>query len=234
MESIEGTEVAVDPAAEPASVRPGDTLPDSAGRARRAVHAAVGAELPRDFFWFAASAGAATAGLVTFGVISFHLTTAGLLPVAAVPVVYAGGMAVAAVAALVSGFAYDRWGGRVLYALPLLVAVVPALAFSRTVALAVTGVLLWGAAVGVQDSTVKALVADLVPSGRRATAYGVFAAVQGSAALLGGGAAGYLYSRSIPLLVVVVGATQLAAMILLVLTLRRPSADRSAAVPGPT
>lgn len=206
------------------AVRPGEAVPDSTGRARRAFDVVVGAQLPRDFFWFAASAGAATAGLVTFGVISFHLTTAGLLPVAVVPVVYAAAMAVAAVAALVSGFAYDRWGGRVLYALPLLVSVVPALAFSRTVALAVTGVLLWGAAVGLQDSTVKALVADLVPSARRATAYGVFAAVQGSAALLGGGVAGYLYSRSIPLLVAVVAATQVAAMVLLVLTLRRSQA----------
>lgn len=192
-------------------------------RARRAVRAAAGVGLPRDFFWFAASAGAATAGLVTFGVISFHLTTAGLLPVAVVPLVYAGGMAAAAVAALVSGFSYDRWGGRVLYGLPVLVAAVPALAFSRTVALSVTGVLLWGAAVGLQDSTVKALVADLVPGGRRATAYGVFAAVQGSAALLGGGVAGFLYSRSVPLLVAVVVALQIAALALLARALRTGS-----------
>jgi hypothetical protein len=41
-----------------------------------------------------------------------------------------------------------------------------ALAFSDTLALAVAGVLLWGAAVGVQDSTVEAVVADLVPPDR--------------------------------------------------------------------
>jgi hypothetical protein len=38
--------------------------------------------------------------------------------------------------------------------------------------------LLWGAAVGVLDSSVKALAADLVPAPRRATADGLFAAVQ--------------------------------------------------------
>lgn len=42
------------------------------------------------------------------------------------------------------------------------------------------------AAVGVQDSTVNALVADLVPPDRRATASGIFVGVQGAGALLGG------------------------------------------------
>jgi MFS family permease len=197
------------------------------GWTRRSVRAVVGAQLPRDFFWFAASSGAATAGLVTFGVISYHLTTDNVLPLAAVPLVYAAGMAAAALAALITGFAYDRLGGRVLFALPAMIAGVPALAFSRTVALAVTGVLLWGAAFGLQDSTVKALVADLVPASHRATAYGVFAAVQGAAAIIGGGAAGALYSRSVPLLVTVVATTQLAAVALLVITLR-PRAPRLA------
>jgi MFS family permease len=74
----------------------------------------------------------------------------------------------------------------VLLALPLLVAAVPSLAFGSSLPTVASGVLLWGAAVGVQDSTVKALVADLVPRHRRATAYGVFAAVQGAGALAGG------------------------------------------------
>ena len=80
---------------------------------------------------------------------------------------------------------------------------------------------LWGAANGIQDSTVKALVADLVPAARRATAYGVFAAVQGSAAVAGGAMAGALYSRSLPALIAAVSVTQLVALVLLVVTVRR-------------
>jgi len=68
---------------------------------------------------------------------------------------------------------------------------------------------------------VKALVADLVPAARRATAYGVFAAVQGSAAVAGGAMAGALYSRSLPALIAAVSVTQLVALVLLVVTLRR-------------
>jgi MFS family permease len=80
-------------------------------------------------------------------------------------------------------------------------------------------VVLWGAAFGVQDSTVKALVADLVPRGRRATAYGWFAAVQGVGALLGGVAAGALYQQSVTALVVGVVSVQLVALAVLLVAL---------------
>ncbi|GAA2718469.1 hypothetical protein GCM10010429_43100 [Micromonospora olivasterospora] len=179
----------------------------------------LGIDLPRRFFWFAGSAAASTAGLVTFGLISYHASQTGLIAVAAVPILYAGAMAAAAVTALASGHLYDRWGAGVLYALPALAAAVPALALSHSGISIIAGTVLWGAAVGVQDSTVKALVADLVPPNRRATAYGVFAAVQGVAALAGGGFAGALYSQSLPLLVTVLGAAQILAVVLLTATL---------------
>ena len=79
----------------------------------------------------------------------------------------------------------------------------------------------WGAAAnGLRATTVKAVVADLVPSARRATAYGVFAAIQGVAAVSGGALAGWLYQTSLPALVGVVAATQLAMALLLIFTLR--------------
>jgi MFS family permease len=135
-------------------------------------------------------------------------------------------MAAAALAALATGWLYDRWNAKVLIVLPFLVAAVPALAFSNAVLVVLVGVLVWGAAGGLQDSTVKALVAELVPAERRATGYGLFAAVQGGAAVVGGVTAGALYSRSVPALVAVVALSQLAALILLVWTLatRRPAA----------
>jgi len=183
--------------------------------------------LSRQFYLFAAAAGAATAGLVTFGLISYHASRLGVIPLAAIPVLYAAAMAAAAVAALVSGWLFDRWHAKVLYALPPLGAAVPALAFAGSPALIVAGALLWGAAGGVQDSTVKALVADLVPAPRRATAYGVFAAVQGAAALGGGLLAGALYERSRTALIVVVALLQLLAMALLAATLARRSREMS-------
>ncbi|SOD94435.1 Major Facilitator Superfamily protein [Blastococcus haudaquaticus] len=180
----------------------------------------AGRDLPRAFWLFAASAALTTAGLVTFGVISFHLVTDDVFPTAAVPVVYAAAMAAAGLTALALGWVHDRWGGRELLVLPVMVTVVPVLAFTESWAVALLGVLVWGAATGLQDSTVKALVARLVPAGRRATGYGMFAAVQGAAAVVGGALAGWLSAVSVPALVAVVAVLQLAALVLLFRTLR--------------
>lgn len=175
--------------------------------------------LPRTFYLFAAAAGATTIGLVGFGVISFHLTDAGMVSLAVVPLIFAGAMGAAALSALVSGYVYDKRGASVLLVLPLLVALIPGMALSEQLGAVLAGVLIWGVAVGIQDSTVKALVADLVPSGRRGTAYGIFAAFQGAAALAGGALAGALYSQP-PVLVAIVAVLQAAAVILLVVTIR--------------
>jgi MFS family permease len=182
------------------------------GPVRDAVAPAPAVPMPRRFWWFALAAGLCTAGLVTYGLIGYHLVRDHLTGTAAVPLLYAAAMAAAAVAALVTGFAYDRSGPWILLLLPFLVAAVPLLAFGAGLAAVVPGILLWGAATGVQDSTVKALVADLVPRHRRATAYGLFAAVQGAGALAGGVAAGALYQHSRTALIVAVALSQAVAL----------------------
>ena len=197
---------------------PGDTLTASSRPRHR---------LPGEFWTFAAAAGATTAGLVTFAVIGYHLVDDQVTSAALVPVVYAVAMAAAGIAALVTGFLFDRIHARVLLVLPLLVASVPVFAFADALPLVMVGVVAWGAAGGLQDSTVKALVAVLVPAPRRGTAYGVFAAVQGGAAVLGGVIAGALYDRSIPALIAYVAATQLIALVLLVRAARSARSCRS-------
>ncbi len=182
---------------------------------------AVGAGLSGDFFRYAVAASLTTGALVTFGIIGYHLTVEGIVPVAAIPLLYAAAMAVEAVAALLVGWVYDRTGTRILLVVPLLVALVPALALASSFAYVLVGVLAWGVAQGVQDSTIKAVVADLVEAPRRATAYGVFAGIQGALAVVGGVGAGWLYERSLVALVVAVALTQLVALVLLVLTFRR-------------
>jgi hypothetical protein len=104
--------------------------------------------------------------------------------------------------------------------LPVLIALVPPLAFSGQVWPALVGVAVWGFATGIQDSTVKALVADLVPASGLATAYGVFAAFQGAAALGGGVLAGGLYGDHLGLLVALVALLQAVSLALLLLTPR--------------
>ncbi|MES4907656.1 MULTISPECIES: MFS transporter [unclassified Streptomyces] len=200
-------------------------VPDPEAYEREAVaktpQAAPQGRLPTAFWTYAAFTAATTAGFATFGVLSYHLVQRHLLTTAWVPVLYAGAMAVDAVAALATGWLYDRHGPQVLVVLPVLTAAVACLAFTNTVALAAAGSLVWGAAMGIQESTLRAMVADLVPSGRRATAYGVFAGVVGAASLAGGALTGGLYGYSIPVLITVVVMIQVLALALLAVTATR-------------
>jgi MFS family permease len=172
---------------------------------------AAPARFPRAFWIYSGFSAATMIGFTTFAVMSFHQVSRGLLSAGWVPVVYAAAMAADAVAALLTGWAYDRIGGRVLAVLPVLAATVPVLAFSDHLRLVVIGALVWGAAVGIQESTLRAVVADLVAPPRRATAYGVYAAVVGVATAIGGALTGLLYSKSVALLIVVVIAVQVVA-----------------------
>lgn len=193
----------------------------AASERRESLLARFHGRLPREFWLFAAASAAASGGLVTFAVISFHLTEDHVVSVAVVPLIYAAAMASEALSALGSGWLFDRTRGRILLGLPFLISAVPVLAFASSPLMAIAGAVLWGAAGGVLDSTVKALVADLVQPSRRATAYGVFAAVQGAAAIGGGVMAGALYERSLPILIAAVVIIQIIALILLIATLRR-------------
>lgn len=181
----------------------------------------------RTFMLFSLFAGLTTFGLLSYGIVSFHLVDAELVPVAAVPLVYALGMAAAALSALATGWGYDRWGQRVLYAVPVMTVFVPGLSLGPTLGFVLAGVVVWGAATGVQDSTVKALVADLVPGRRRGSAYGWFAVFQGVGALAGAVVAGALYAN-VPLLIALVAVLQVAALVLLAIVLRRRRQTRAA------
>jgi MFS family permease len=169
-------------------------------------------------FWtYAAFSGLVMLGFSTFAVVGFHLSHEHLVSVALVPVVYATAMAADALSALVSGRRYDRVGIRTLVWLPVLAALVPWLAFQNVAWVAWMGALMWGAALGLQEATLRAAVADLVPRERRGTAYGIFTAIYGGAWLGGSAMTGLLYEHSRMLLGVVVTAVQVVALAVLLL-----------------
>ena len=178
--------------------------------------------LPRAFWAYSGFVAMTMTGFATFGVLSFHMVERGIVPAVMVPVLYAAVMAVDAIVALGTGWAYDRFGPRVLLLVPIIAAAIPALAFTDVLASVIVGSLLWGAALGIQESTLRATVADLVKSNRRSTAYGIFAAIVGVATAVGGVTAGALYSVSIPALILVTVVVQAIAIVTFaILFLRR-------------
>lgn len=153
-------------------------------------------------------------GFAPFPLIAFHLSAQGVLGDAQVPLLFAAAMAVDAVAALISGRFYDRRGLRVLVAAPVL-SVGALAAFTTTSWTVWLAMAAWGAVMGVQESTLRAVVGDLSSSARRATAYGVFNTAYGIALLVGGLMLGLLYDWSLPVLVAAVIITQAAALAVL-------------------
>lgn len=188
--------------AEPLGVEPNAAIPVPGGAAG----------MPRQYWLYAAFSSLTMFGYATFGLLSFHLVATGLLPPALVPVLYAAAMGVDAVAALGSGWLFDRVGLRVLLVLPVLAAAVPWLGFSNNTGLAVAGVLVWGAAMGMQESTMRAGVAGLAPANKRGSAYGMFTACYGLAWLAGSFLIGLLYQQSVFALAVTVTVVQAAAL----------------------
>lgn len=170
----------------------------------------------RQFWLYTTFTALTVGGYATFGVLSYHLQVRHVVTAALIPVIYAVAMGVDALAALGSGRLYDKVGLRGLVVLPVLTAVVPFVSFSTSAGLVWIGAIVWGAAMGVHESTMRAAVADLVPAGRRGTGYGLFTAVYGLAWLAGATIIGVLYGSSLTGLYVFVVALQAAALIVFV------------------
>jgi MFS family permease len=158
-------------------------------------------KLPRVFWFYTIFTLVSVAGFANFQLISYHLHVEGIVPDAQIPIVYAIAMGVDALAALLVGKTYDRIGLISLLAVPLLTLTVPFLAFSRSYSLVLMGIVLWGMVMGIQETIMRAAIADLTSVERRGFAYGIFNTALGTGWFLGGALMGRLYELSIHYLV---------------------------------
>lgn len=170
---------------------------DAAPASRHASSIGAAArELPASFWAYSLFCGFALVGVATFAVLSFHMVSAHVVEESFIPVVYAIAMLIDGAAAMFTGALYDKIGPKTLLSLPLLSALIPLFAYSDRVVPVMIGVLIWGVTTGIQESTMRAYVADLLPSCQRATGYGCFALVVGVGTMLGGAIAGWLYGMA--------------------------------------
>jgi len=141
-------------------------------------------------------------GFVAFPIISFYFSSTGTVPGAEIPLFYAVAMGVDAFAALAAGRIYDKKGLITLVALPLMIMAIPVLAFSSNYILALASAVLWGSVMGVQETVLRAAVADYTHISKRGTAYGLFNTIYGTSWFFGSVAIGYLYGVSFDLMLV--------------------------------
>ena len=181
---------------------------------------------PRRFWQYSAFSAATMAGFATFAVLAYHLDRAKVVSPPMIPIMYAAAMAAAAVASLISGRAYDKIGLRGLGVLPLLGAAVPFFAFAKSAAFVWVGALLWGFAMGIHESTMRAAVGDLVAPTRRGAGYGTFTAVYGLAWLAGAALIGVFYDVAIHWAIVFTVVMQALALALFLPLLSRGRGGR--------
>jgi len=136
------------------------------------------------------------AGFAHFQIMSYHFKIKSIVTDVQIPIFYAVAMGTDALVALVIGKLYDKTGLKSLIAIPLLTLPIPFFAFSQSYAFAIVSVVLWGAVMGIHETTMRAAIADLTLLEYRGFAYGLFNTVYGASWLFGGTIMGILYDRS--------------------------------------
>ena len=86
---------------------------------------------------------------------------------------------------------------------------------------ALVGMILWGIGFATQDTLLKAIIAGMLPEGRRNLAFGLFYAGYGCGWLIGSVITGLLYDRSLPRLVAFSIVVQVASLPLFLIAGRR-------------
>jgi MFS family permease len=161
------------------------------------------------------------AGLMSFEFVSYHLSRSGVVTGEWIPLGLAISTGIGVVASLVLGALYDRVGVAVVVGAVCLTAVFPPLVFWGGFPAALVGLVLWGVGYATQDTLFKALIASVLPAGRRNFAFGVFYVGYGAGWVIGSVVTGLLYERSHAAVVGFAVAVQLVSVPLFVLAARR-------------
>jgi predicted MFS family arabinose efflux permease len=203
------------------------TYPDPGGVSARKVDVRTEG-LSRTFWLYVAAAALVGVGFADFSLMAFHFQKAGTVAGEFVPVFYALAMGTSGLGSLLFGRLFDQRGIVVIVPLTAATALFAPLAFLGASVAALAGTILWGIGLGVHESVMQAAVAQIVPAGRVASAYGLFNLGFGVAWFVGSAVMGVLYDVSIPALVAFSIIAELAA-IPIFLSLRRHPALRGAA-----
>jgi MFS family permease len=164
-------------------------------------------------YWLYVVAGALiAAGFADFSLIAFHFQKAGTVSQSLVPVFYAAAMVTGALASLVFGKLLDTIGMPVVVFAFFIGAFFSPCVFLGGFGFALAGMILWGVGMGAQDSLLKAMLAGVIPSDKRSTAFGVFDTAYGIAWFAGSATMGLLYGKSISAMIIFSVALQLAAL----------------------
>ncbi len=176
-------------------------------------------KLRTTFIIYMAAASLLALGFADFPLITMHVYRQQLVASDLLPLLYSGAMLADALAALLFGWLFDKWGLRVLMISTAISATFAVFIFTADALSAVmVGIIMWGIGMGAQESILKSVVSSIVPKDSRATGFGVFETAFGISWFLGSWLMGALYDIA-PLWLVVFSVTmQLLAIPMFYLT----------------
>lgn len=164
-------------------------------------------------YWlYMAAAAVFATGLLSYELVAFHLARTQLVAGPWIPVLLAFSTGCGVIASLVLGRLYDHIGLPVILVSVLLSALFAPLAFQGSLPALVLAMPLWGIGYATQDTLLKAVIAGILPVGRRGLAFGLFYTAYGGGWLIGGIAIGLLYEASQAALMVFAVAAQLGSL----------------------
>jgi MFS family permease len=151
----------------------------------------------KSFWLFVFGASFIAVGFVDFPLVAFHFSAAEVVSIEWIPIFYAVAMAADAVAALLLGSLYDRWGFVIIIPVVVISSLAVPLLFVGGGFGVLAGMICWGISLGAQESVIRAGVATLSAKERRGAAFGVFHTLFGVSWFLGSIVIGILYDISI-------------------------------------
>ncbi len=184
-------------------------------------------KLDKRFWIYSVFVGLTMMGFAHFMIISYHFIKSGVLSESLIPIVFAVAMGAEGLSGLGVGRIYDRIGYRSIVIIPLLAIVVTPLVFSFGYAFAIAGMILWGVVLGIQDTVLRASVADMIRPESRGKAYGLFNIFYGGAWLVGSAAMGALYDVSIPYMVIFSVVLEIASIPFMLYLWNHPNAEKA-------
>jgi len=173
---------------------------------------ATAARFTPAFWLYMIAAACFGAGLMSFEFISFHLANHRTVSSHWIPVLLGISTGFGVLANLALGRLYDRTAFGTVVGAVFVSALFSPFVFLGGFGLVVIGMLLWGIGYAVQDTLLKAVVADRLPEGRRNFAFGIFYTGYGFGWLVGSIATGLLYDTSVAAVVAFSMAVQLGSI----------------------
>lgn len=149
-------------------------------------------------FWvYLSGAALIAAGFADFALIAFHFQKQSIISPVWIPVFYSMAMGMNIILAPLLGYLYDKKGINVLIWVSIFTAFFSPFVFLGGFYFALIGIMLWSIGMGVHESLMRAIVADMIPATKRASAYGIFNFGFGMFWFLGSIIIGFLYDYSI-------------------------------------